>query len=101
MKLDKILDLVSFYDQVVSGLSLLLLVQFISDTLNITIGSFCALVYHDNMARLILETCSSLGFFLTLLIFVIHLDRLHEDIKSLATHLLEVEFHSEDDNYNR
>ena len=101
MKLDKILDHVSFYNQVVSGLSLLLLARFISDTLNITIGSFCVLVYNDNMARVILETCGSLGFLLTLLIFVINLDRLYEDIKSLAIHLLEIEFHSEDEDYNR
>ena len=101
IKLDKILHHVSFYNQVVSGLSLLLLARFISDTLNITIGCFCALVYHDNIERVILETCSSLGFFFTLLIFVIHLDRLYEDIKSLATHLLEIEFHSEDEDYNR
>ena len=101
MKLDKILDLISFYNQVVSGLSLLLLARFVSDTLNITIGSFCALVYNDNMARVILETCSSLGFFLTLLLFVIHLDQLYEDIKSLTVHLFEIEFYSEDEDYNR
>ena len=101
MKLDKIFDLVTFYNQVVSGLSLLLLSRFISDTLNITIGAFCALAYHNNMERVILETCHSLGFFLTLLIFVIHLDQLFEDIRSLETHLLEIEFHSEDGDYNR
>ena len=101
IKLDKILDLVSFYNQVVSGLSIMLLARFISDTLNITVGSFCALVYHDNMERVILETCHSLGFFLTLLIFVIHLDQAYEDIRSLETHLLEIEFHSEDGDYNR
>ena len=101
MKLDKILDLVSFYNQVVSGLSLLLLARFISDTLNITISSFCAFVYHDNIDRVIMETCNSLGFFLNLLNFVIHLDRLYEHIKSLTIHLLEIEFQSEDEDYNR
>ena len=101
MKLDKILDLVTFYNQVVSGLGLLLLYRFISDTLNITIGSFCAFVYHDNMARVILETFSSLGFFFNLLNFVINLDRLYEDIKSLSIHLMEIEFQSEDEDYNR
>ena len=54
-------------------------------------------VYHDNIDRVIMETCNSLGFFLNLLNFVIHLDRLYEDIKSLTIHLLEIEFQSEDE----
>ena len=96
VKLENILDLVSFYNQIISGLSLLLLARFITDTLNITIGTYCALKYSGHWIRTTLETCSSLGFFFNLLNFVINLDRLYEDIQSLSTHLLDVEYHSVD-----
>ena len=102
MKLDRILDLVSYYNQVVSRMSLFLLARFISDTLNITIGSFCALVYLNlDWVRAFLETCNALGFFLNLLNFVINLDQVHDEIKSLSVHLLEIEYQSEDNAYNR
>ena len=101
LKLEKILSLVSVYDQIISGLSLLLLARFISDTLNVTISSYCALTYYKNWQRAILETLNSLGFFLNLLNFVIHLDQMYGDVRSLSVHLLEIEFKSEDDGYNR
>ena len=101
LKLEKMLNLISVYDQIVSGLSLLLLARFISDTLNVTISSYCALTYYNNWERALLESLNSLGFFLILLNFVIHLDQMYGDIRSLSIHLLEIEFQSEDDVYNR
>ena len=101
LKLEKMLNLISVYDQIVSGLSLLLLARFISDTLNVTISSYCALTYYKNWERALLESLNSMGFFLNLLNLVIHLDQIYEDIRSLSRHLLEIEFQSEDDVYNR
>ena len=101
LKLEKMLNLISVYDQIVSGLSLLLLARFISDTLNVTISSYCALTYYKNWERALLESLNSLGFFLNLLNLVIHLDKMYEDIRSLSRHLLEIEFQSEDDVYIR